>query len=208
MFLFSRYTFIFLVSLVWLSKIAPSQRFLGELSSFEIWGNNAELYISDGKPSITFDGNFGGGGFFLTPAGRCIFYCFGECHIQLFLPKSVSLSVFLDEGKVYVDNMSNLFLQQRIGETYLRNVEKSKLFLYQGTVDVLVPENGLFQLFGQKITGEIFSAANNFSYFVSKKGLMERSEQDENSESVMKLQYFEGHVVLLKDSLVKDFDFP
>ena len=208
MFLLSRYTFVFLVSLIWLSRSGTSHRYLGTLSSFEVWGNNADLYISQGQPSLSLEGSLGGGGFFLTPSGRCIFYCLGTCRIDISLPKSTATSVYLDTGNVFVDDVTDLYLRQGQGNVYLRGVERSDLFVYQGTIDALVSPNAQLNLYAQQVHGEIFTLGDAYFYQVIHKGNLRIEEQEGEGQSVISLQYTDGHVLLLRDSLVKDFESP
>ena len=206
MYFLLRYILLFLISLLILSKTRNNIQYLSDLSSFEIWGNKAEIHIEVGQPSISMEGRLGAGGVFLMPSGENYFFCVGDCILRISLPEDSSIDISVDQAELYAQRISSLEVQLRHGQIFLSDVQQAKVSLFDGYVNAMVPPNGNLHLLGHRLNGDIFSLGDGFFHRITKKGEKMEEENEGSTSTMINIQYFDGNISVLRDSLVKDFE--
>ena len=202
MYIFLRYTLVFLISLNFLSVQGASYHYLHDVSSVQLWGNHSDVIIEEGKGRIEIESTVGGSFLFVSPSGTCISFCTGDCTIRLFVPKKNRVSLWFDEAKVSVDGISYFQSEIRTGSVYSKDVLHSTVSIYQGEIDAIVPPNGTLNVRGERLEGQIFSYGDGWKHKVYHSGSMFEENSNGVSQSVVQVQFLQGHLELFTDTFV------
>ena len=202
MYILLRYTLIFLVLLHLLSHKGPSYVLLDDVSSLQLWGNHAHVSLEEGKGRIEIESEIGFSFLFSSPSGTSFSFCFGECSIQMYVPSKNRVAMWFDEAALSASGIDTLQVELRSGSVHLKDIAKSDISLYRGSVDVSVSPNGMLNLRGEELNGEIHSYGDGWKHEVLHKGALFEEEQSGQEPSLVHVQFFRGRLNLLRDSVV------
>jgi hypothetical protein len=205
MFVTIRYILVFLISLSLFSVRGESHLLLGDVSSVQVWGNHGEVFVEEGSGRIGVEGLLGGSFLFVAPGGKCFVYCLGSCRIRLGVPENSLLALYFNSGDVYVDGVSHLLMEMNKGRIATKNVQKSDVSLFRGSVDALVPEDGSFFLRGQYLDGDIYTLGDGYSHVVHRKGEVFSDIGVGENNPFVQVQFFDGNLNIFTDSFAKHF---
>ena len=202
MYITLRYTLIFLILMHTLPHQGPSYVLLGDVASLQLWGNQADIHVEQGRGRIEIESELGLSFLFASPSGTCMSLCIGECTIRMYIPAENRVAMWFDEAFLSAEGIDTLQSEMNHGTVHLKNIKHADISLYRGEIDALVPPNGAFNLRGEALQGQISSYGGGWYHKVLHKGILFEDEEKGSDQSIVRVQFFRGKLDLLTDSVV------
>ena len=201
--IYSRYTFLFLSSVLLLSYDRETVVLVNDVSSIRYRGDRAELHLSAGVGEWKMEGPNGISLIFSRGDGTIISYCPFGCEIWGSVSPEQHIQVVLQHGDIELNDIPSADIFLSDGSIDGSGIGEVDMHIGRGRFDLSLCTGSQLSVQGYEIDGKLFLCSGIWNQsFVN--GVMERQvTMQEDAIGSYKIQIAAGTLDVLSDSVAE-----